>query len=116
MDEAADVYRARAAHVLIHGHSADQRARIHAERAAAETGRQAEYDRARHAAVSAWRNALPEVQGPWLVVGTAIANAAGALVLADALSRDDYNTLTGPWRQAMGNMVPVGPGAEILVR
>jgi hypothetical protein len=115
IDEAADVYRARATHVLIHGHAADQRARIVAERTAAETGRTAEYERARHAAVTAWRHALPEVQGPWLVVGSAIANAAGALVLADVLSREDFTTLTGPWRQAIGNLVPVGPGQPAQV-
>lgn len=123
IDEAADLYRARAMHVLIHGHAADHRARIHAEQIAAETGRQAEYERARHAAVSAWRGALPEVQGPWLVVGAAIANAAGALVLANELSRDDFTSLMGPWRQAIGTMAPVGPGqparrarSEVLVR
>jgi hypothetical protein len=123
IDEAADLYRARVMHVLIHGHAADHRARLHAERAAARTGRLVEYEGARRAAASAWRGALPEVQGPWLVVGSAIANAAGALVLADELSRDDFTALTGPWRQAIGTMVPVGPGqsvrqasAEILVR
>ena len=123
IDEAADLYRARAMHVLIHGDAADQRARINAERMAVRTGRLVEYEQARHAAASAWRGALPEVQGPWLVVGSAIANAAGALVLADDLSRDDFISLTGPWRQAFGTLVPVGPGqpthqasAEILVR
>ena len=123
IDEAADLYRARVMHVLIHGHAADHRARINADRTAARTGRLVEYERARRAAASAWRGALPEVQGPWLVVGSAIANAAGALVLADELSRDDFTSLTGPWRQAIGSMVPVGPGqptrqasAEILVR
>ena len=110
IDEAADLYRARAAHVLLHGHAADQRALIHAERTAVRTGRLAEYEQARRAAASAWRGALPEVQGPWLVVGSAIANAAGALVLADELNREDFTTLTGPWRQAIGTMVPVGPG------
>jgi hypothetical protein len=123
IDEAADLYRARAMHVLIHGHAADQRARIHAERMAASLGRLVEYEGARRAAATAWRGALPEVQGPWLVVGSAIANAAGALVIADELSRDDFTSLTAPWRQAIGSMVPVGPGQtasqvspEVLVR
>jgi hypothetical protein len=110
IDEAADLYLARAAHVLLHGHAADQRALINAERTAVRTGRLAEYEQARHAAASAWRGALPEVQGPWLVVGSAIANAAGALALADELNRDDFASLIGPWRQAIGTMEPVGPG------
>ena len=103
-------YRARATHVLLHGEAADERARINAERTAVRAGRLVEYQQARHAAASAWRGGLPEVQGPWLVVGSAIANAAGALVLADELNRADFTTLTGPWRQAMGTLVPVGPG------
>ena len=50
-------------------------------------------------------------------------NASGALVLADELNRADFTALTGPWRQAIGTLVPVGPGqvtrqasAEVLVR
>ena len=109
-DEAADIYRARATRLLLEGHAADQRAVIKAERVARQTRRLPEYERARHAAASAWRGALPEVQGPWLVVGSAIANAAGALVLADVLDPKDFTALIGPWRQAMGTMVPVGPG------
>ena len=123
IDDAADLYRARAMHVLIHGHDADRRARINAERMAVSMGRLVEYEQARRAAASAWRGALPEVQGPWLVVGSAIANAAGALVLADELSREDFTSLTAPWRQAFGTFVPVGPGQptrqvspEILIR
>ena len=110
MDEAADIYRARATRLLLDGDAADQRAAMNAERTAARTRRLAEYEAARHAAVSAWRRALPEVQGPWLVVGSAIANAAGALVLADVLDPKDFTALIGPWRQAIGSMVPVGPG------
>lgn len=111
IDEAADLYRARATRFLLHGPAADRRALINAERAAAATGRLAEYERARRAAASAWRGALPEVQGPWLVVGSAIANAAGALVVADELNGEDFTSLTEPWRQAIGTtMVPVGPG------
>jgi hypothetical protein len=123
IDEAADLYRARATHVLVHGEAADHRARINAERTAVRTGRVIEYEQARHAAASAWRGALPEVQGPWLIVGSAIANAAGALVLADELNRADFTALIGPWRQAIGTLVPVGPGPatrqappEVLVR
>ena len=123
IDDAADLYRARATHVLVNGGAADQRARINARRTAVLTGRLVEYEQARHAAASAWRGALPEVQGPWLVVGSAIANAAGALVLADELNRADFTSLTGPWRQAIGTLVPVGPGQparqvvpEVLVK
>ena len=123
IDEAADLYRARAMHLLIHGDAADQRAQVNAKRTAVRLGRLVEYEGARHAAASAWRGALPEVQGPWLIVGSAIANAAGALVLADELSRDDFTSLTAPWRQAFGTLVPVGPGQtasqvspEVLVR
>jgi len=114
IDEAADLYRARATHVLVHGEAADQRARNNAKRAAVRLGRLAEYEGARHAAASAFRGALPEVQGPWLIVGSAIANAAGALVLAAELSRRDFTALTGPWRQAIGTLVPVGPGNATL--
>lgn len=109
-EDAADLYRARATRLLLDGHAADQRALMSAERTARQTRRLTEYERARHAAASAWRGALPEVQGPWLVVGSAIANAAGALVLADVLDPGDFTALVGPWRQAMGTMVAVGPG------
>ncbi len=62
------------------------------------------------------------MQGPWLVVGSAIANAAGALVLEEMLDQKDLASLLGPWRQAIGTMVPVGPGvrsrerSHVLVR
>ena len=110
LDEAADIYHARATRLLLDGHAADKRALVNAMRAALSTGRLDEYEQARRAAASAWRGALPEVQGPWLVVGAAIANAAGALVLQDVLDPKDLISLSGPWRQAMGVMVPVGPG------
>lgn len=110
IEEAADIYRARATRLLLEGDAADQRAVLTAERTAVRTRRLPEYEAARHAAVSAWRRALPEVHGPWLVVGSAIANAAGALVLADVLDPKDFTSLIGPWRQAIGSMVPVGPG------
>ena len=110
MDEAVDLYRARATRLLLDGHAADSDALRKAERTAVRTRRLPEYEAARHAAVAAWRRALPEVQGPWLVVGSAIANAAGALVLADVLDPKDFTALIAPWRQAIGIMVPVGPG------
>jgi hypothetical protein len=47
------------------------------------------------------------------MVGSAIANAAGALVLEDLLDKRDFLSLVGPWRQAIGTMVPVGPGQRI---
>ena len=110
MDEAADIYHARATRLLIDGPAADRRALVNAKRTAVRTRRLPEYEEARHAAASAWRGALPEVQGPWLIVGSAIANAAGALVLHDVLDPKEIIALLGPWRQAIGSTVPVGPG------
>ena len=110
MDEAADIYRARATRLLLDGPTADRRALVAARRTAVRTGRLPEYEQARHAAASAWRGALPEVQGPWLIVGSAIANAAGALVLQDVLDPKELIALLGPWRQAIGSTMPVGPG------
>ena len=110
MDEAADIYHARAARLLLDGTAAERRVLADARRTAVRTGRLAEYEQARHAAASAWRGALPEVQGPWLLVGSAIANAAGALVLQDVLDPKEVIALFGPWRQAIGSTVPVGPG------
>jgi hypothetical protein len=80
LDDAADLYRARASHLLLKGVAADRRAATEAERAAAAAGLAGEYGRARHDPVTAWRRALPETQGPWLVLGQAIPNSAGALV------------------------------------
>ena len=110
MDEAADIYQARATRLLIDGPEADRRVLVNAKRTAVRTGRLSEYEWARRAAASAWRGALPEVQGPWLVVGSAIANAAGALVLQDVLEPKELIALLGPWRQAIGFTVPTGPG------
>ena len=110
MEEAVDLYRARAARLLIQGPDAERRALAHARRAAAVAGLSNEYERARHAAVSAWRAALPDTQGPWLLVGEAIASAAGGLVVNDALDDGAFQLLIGPWRQAIGTMTPVGPG------
>ena len=109
LDDAADLYRAQAARILIQGAEAERQALAKARRAAAATGLQAQYEHARHAAVRAWRDNLPATQGPWLVVGHAIANAAGALVVADSLDLGSFQVLVGPWRQAFG-LVPVGPG------
>jgi len=110
-DDAADLYRARASHLLLKGVAADRRAAIQAERAAQAAGLAAEYERARHDAVTAWRHALPETQGPWLVVGQAVANAAGALVVNGVVDEKAFQHLFAPWRQAMGTLVRVGPGA-----
>ena len=110
LDEAADIYHARATRLLLDGHAAEKRARLKAERTAIRTRRLPEYQEARRLAASAWRGALPEVQGPWLMVGAAIANAAGALILEEMLDQKDLALLLGPWRQAIGTMVPVGPG------
>ena len=110
IDEAADIYYARATRLLLDGHAADRRARRKAERTAIRAGRLPEFEEARRRAASAWRRALPEVRGPWLVVGSAVANAAGALIVEDLLDQKDLALLLGPWRQAIGTMVPVGPG------
>ena len=110
VDDAADLYRARASHLLLKGVAADRRAALQAERAAAAVGLSSEYERARHDAVTAWRRALPETQGPWLVVGQAVANAAGALVVNEVVDEKSFQHLFAPWRQAMGTLAPVGPG------
>jgi len=91
--------------------AADQQAFVDARRIAGRTRQVPEYENARHAAARAWRAALPQVQGPWLIVGAAIANAAGALVLENVLDRKTFLTLAGPWQQAIGTLVAVGPGA-----
>ena len=64
----------------------------------------------------AWRHALPETQGPWLTVGAAIANAAGALIVEDILDDKPFQLLVGPWRQAIGMLTPVGPGIGTATR
>lgn len=110
LDDAADLYRARASHLLIHGVAADRRAALQAEQAAALAGLTGAYERARHDAVTAWRHALPEPQGPWLIVGQAIGNAAGALVVKDLIDDKAFLQLFSPWRQAIGTLVAVGPG------
>ena len=116
MDEAADLYQAHAARLLIQGSAAERNALRRARHLAARAGRLREYEEARHAAATAWRHALPETQGPWLLVGAAIANAAGALVIEDVLEDAPYQTLIGAWHQALGRLVPVGPGIEATER
>ncbi len=110
LDDAADLYRARASHLLIHGVAADRRAALQAEQAAALAGLTGALERARHGAVTAWRHALPETHGPWLIVGQAIGNAAGALVVNGLIDDKAFQQLFSPWSQAMGTLVPVGPG------
>jgi hypothetical protein len=114
MDEAVDLYEARVARLLIHGEQTEREALQRASRSAKAAGLEDEYLRARHDAATAWRHALPEVQGPWMVVGQAIANAAGALVVYTALDDKQLHALHGPWRVAMGSMEPVGPGISML--
>ena len=110
LDEAADLYRAYAAHILIQGSDAERQALARARARAARSQRLDEYEHARHAAAAAWRTALPFTSGPWLAVGRAIANAAGALVVESSLDDRSYQVLYGPWRQAIGSLTPVGPG------
>ena len=81
-----------------------------ARRAARKADRLPQFEGARHAAARAWRHGLPETQGPWLTVGAAIANAAGALVVEDILDDKSFQLLSGPWQQAIGTLTPVGPG------
>jgi hypothetical protein len=113
LDEAADVYQAHAARILIQGVTAERLALARARREAVRSGRQVAYDLARREAVTAWRHGLPDVQGPWLMVGAAIANAAAALVVEDLLDDRTFHLLLGPWEQAVGRLVPVGPGAPV---
>lgn len=110
IDEAADLYRAYGSRFLLWGAGSEQRALSQARRAAAVAGLSREYERARRSAATEWRRGLPAIQGPWLLVGHAIANAAGALVVHGSLDEKAFNELIGPWRQAVGTMAPVGPG------
>lgn len=112
LDEAADIYRARVGRLLVDPNS-DREALSAARRAAAIAGLEEEYLRARHAATTAFRKALPEGQGPWLVVGQAIANAAGALVVSGVVDQKTFVRLYGPWRDAVGTLTPVGPGQPV---
>ena len=68
IDEAADLYRAYGARILIHGQEAERRALAEARRAAAIATLEPEYEQARHAAAKAWRHAVPgsRARGSWL--------------------------------------------------
>lgn len=112
IDEAADLYRAYGARILINGEAAERRALAEAGRAAIIAGLEREYHQARHSAARAWRQAVPPDQGPWLMVGRTVANAAGAFVVVDALDAKHFDLLIGPWRQAFGLLTPVGPGVS----
>ena len=109
-DEAADLFAARAYRALDRGMDAGRHAQADAARAAIITGRQREYGAARRAAARAWRSARRGTVGPWLSVGAAVADAAGALVLEDVLESRTFDMLFGPWQQAIGRLQPVGPG------
>ena len=110
IEEAVDLYRAYGARILIQGAEAERNALTQARRAAAVAGLEIEYHEARHTAARAWRQALPGEQGPWLMVGRTIANAAGAFVVNGVLDNKQFDLLIGPWRQAFGLLTPVGPG------
>lgn len=109
-DEAADLFAARAYRALDRGMDAGRHAHADAARAATISGRQREYGAARRAAATAWRAARRGTVGPWLSVGAAVADAAGALVLEDVLESRTFDMLFGPWQQAIGRLQPTGPG------
>jgi hypothetical protein len=111
LEESADLFRARSARTLIAGSEAERRALGRAERAARITGRTKEYHEAREAAAAAFRRARQGSTGPWLTVSGAVANAAGALVVEDTLDAKPFDLLFGPWQQALGRIIPVGPGS-----
>jgi hypothetical protein len=92
------------------GPESERRALAQGLKAALSAGLEEEYHRARRRAATAWRHSLPDTRGPWLLVGQAVANAAGALVVYRALGDKELKLLIGPWRQAMGTLAPVGPG------
>ena len=110
VEEAFDLYSAYGARLLIDGSESQRRALGVAAREAKRHKLHAEYEWARHEAVTAWRRALPSGGGPWMMVGSAIGNAAGALVVEAYLDDKTYRRLIGPWQQAIGSLVPVGPG------
>jgi len=110
LDEAGDLFDAHATRILIHGWDAERLALARARTASVHAALEPEYLRARHDAAAAWRQSLPDGRGPWLLVGQAIANAAGALVVFTALDEKEVQLLLGPWRQTMGSLEPVGPG------
>ena len=109
-DEAADLFVARAYRTMDRGTDEGRHARADAVRAATITARHREYRAARRAAAAAWRSARRGTVGPWLSVGAAVADAAGALVLEDVLDSRTFDMLFGPWQQAIGRLQPTGPG------
>jgi hypothetical protein len=116
LDDAGDLYQAYASRILIDGSDAERLALARARRAAHSAGLEPEYDQARQDAATAWRQALPDGRGPWLLVGHAIANVAGALVVGSSLDEAQARMLIGPWRMAMGTLEPVGPGISTFAR
>jgi hypothetical protein len=115
LDEAADLYQAHATRLLIRGPQSERQALALARKYARAAGLEDEYAMARRDAATAWRHSLPETRGPWLMVGQTIGNAAGALVVYGYLDDKELKLLLGPWRQAMGTLVPVGPGSASRV-
>ena len=115
-EEAADLFRARAIRQLNRNPAEERRALLDATRAARVSNRWSEYQAARHQATAAWMRARHGRPGPWLSIGVAVANAAGALVVEDLLSAESFDTLFGPWQQAIGRLIPVGPGATFSER
>ena len=111
-EEAADVYVAHGTRLLLNGNDAQTLALTRARHVARSAGLLAQFERASSDAATAWRRAKPRQAGPWLLVSQAISNAAGALVLSDALDERSFQTLVGSWRQAVGTLVPVGPGSR----
>ena len=109
-EEAADLFRARAVRTLRHGPIEERRAHAVAVRAAAVAGRETEYHAAAQAAAAAWGRARHASVSVRLTVGVAFANAASALVVEDLLPADAFDMLFGPWQQAIGRLIPVGPG------
>jgi hypothetical protein len=109
-EEAADLFRARAYRTLAHGPLEERRAHAVAARAAAVAGRASEYRAAAQAAAAAWGRARHASASVRLTVGVAVANAASALVVEDLLPADAFDVLFGPWQQAVGRLIPVGPG------
>jgi hypothetical protein len=109
-EEAADLFRARAYRTLNYGPVEERRAHAVAARAAAVAGRATEYRAAAQAAAAAWGRARHVSVSMRLTVGVAVANAASALVVEDLLPADAFDILFGPWQQAIGRLIPVGPG------
>lgn len=86
-----------------------RRARNEARRA----DRTKAFDEARTQAAERFRRAHRGDIGPTIGLSMAIANAAGALVVADLLDPETFDWLYGPWRIAIDDapdLTPVGPG------